>query len=385
MPNTLTGLVQSTYASMDEVSRELTGFIPAVTRDARADRVALGQSVIIPQAPAAASRDRVPGTNAPDDGDQTFTNVQVTITKDKAVPFRWNGEETLALMNSGVDHSGLVDDQIMQAYRTIVNEMESDLAATYVDASRSYGDPTGIPFGTAGDYTDASFARKIVVDNGGPQAGLQMVINTGAGANLRGKQADVNRQGSDRLLRQGVLLDTSGMSIRESAQIINHTSGTAVGGTTSAGGFAVGATTVGLGNAGTGSILPGDSVSFAGDSEQYLVVGAGDINVANGGSINLAAPGLRQAIPASNVAITVHPSGFRNMVFSRNAIVLATRKPFMVGGRDSAINRVEVTDPVSGISFDLAEYLEYGRTHWELQVVWGVKMIKPEHAALLLG
>ena len=57
----------------------------------------------------------------------------------------------------------------------------------------------------------------------------------------------------------------------------------------------------------------------------------------------------------------------------------------MVGGRDSAVNRIEVTDPVSGISFDLAEYLEYGRTHWELQAVWGVEMILPNHCAILNG
>ena len=384
MANTLTGLVQSTYASLNEVSRELTGFIPSVMRDARADRVALNQSVTIPIAPSATSRNRTPGTNAPDDGDQTFTNETITITKDKAVPFRWEGEEVLSLMNSGVDHGSLVNDQISEAFRTITNEMESDLAALYAKASRSYGDPTGLPFGTAGDYTDASFARKIVVDNGGPQTGLQMVINTGAGANLRGKQADANRQGSDSMLRQGVLLDTSGMSIRESAQIENHTAGTAASATTDAAGYAIGDTVITLASAGTGTILVGDSITFAGDSEQYVVV-SGDADVSGGGTITLANPGLRQAIPASATAITLLGSGSRNMVFSRNAIVLATRRPHMVGGRDSATTRIQITDPRTGIAFDLAEYLEYGRTHWELQVVWGTEMIKPQHAALLLG
>ena len=383
MANTLTDLIQTTYASMNVVSRELVGFIPSVTRDVRTDRVALNQTVTIPQAPAATSRNRTPGTNVPDDGDQTFTNVTVTITKDKAVPFRWTGDEAESINISGGSHGDMVNGQIMQAYRTITNEMESDLADLYYKASRSYGDGS-TPFGTAGDYTDASFARKIVVDNGGPQSGLQMVINTGAGANIRGKQADSNRQGTDQLLRQGVLLDTSGMQIRESAQIVNHTKGTAASATTDTAGYAVGDTVITLASAGTGTILQGDSITFAGDSEQYNVI-SGDADVSGGGTITLAAPGLRQAIPGSATDITVVGSGFRNMVFSRNAIILAARRPYMVGGRDSAVNRIEVTDPVSGISFDLAEYLEYGRTHWELQAAWGVEMILPNHCAILNG
>lgn len=384
MANTLTGLIQSTYASLNVVSRELTGLIPSVARDAKADRVALNQTVTIPIAPAAAARDRTPGVTAPNDGDNTFENTTLTITKDRAVPFRWNGDEVAGISNSGGDHASMVNDQISEAFRTITNEMEADIAALASKASRSYGNPAGLPFGTSGDYSDASFARKIVVDNGGPQTNLKMVINTGAGANLRGKQAAVDMQGTDQLLRQGVLLDTSGMAIRESAQVVNHTSGTAASATTDTAGYAVGDTVITLASAGTGAILDGDSITLAGDSEQY-VIESGDADVSGGGTITLAAPGLRQAIPASATAITVLGSGHRNMVFSQNAIVLATRRPYLVGGKDMASQRIQITDPVTGVAFDLAEYPQYGQTHWEIQVAWGTDVVKPEHLALLLG
>lgn len=383
MANTLTNLIPDVYSALDVVSRELTGLIPAVTRDPSSDRAAVGQTVRSIVAPAASATDITPAVTPPDDGDQTIGNVSIQITKARRVPFRWNGEQTLGVNNSGPGWSNIQRDQIAQAIRTLVNEMETDLAGLYVDASRSYGAGGTIPFGTAGDYTDASFARKIIVDNGGPQTDLQLVLNTGAGANLRGKQADVNRAGTDALLRQGVLLDIHGFAVRESAQIKTHTKGTGASATTNTAGYAVGATSITLAAAGTGTIVAGDSVTFAGDSNQYIVItGAGAVS---GATIVIAAPGLRQAIPASATNVTVAATGPRNMAFARSAIVLATRAPALPDGGDSAVDRTLITDPVSGMTFELAMYAQYRQMQYELSAAWGVKTVKTEHLALLAG
>lgn len=384
MANTLTNLIPDVYSALDVVSRELTGLIPAVTRDPSSDRAAVGQTVRSIVAPTASATDITPAVTPPDDGDQTIGNVSIQITKARRVPFRWNGEQTLGVNNSGPGWGNIQRDQIAQAIRTLVNEMEADLAGLYVNASRSYGAGGTIPFGTAGDYTDASFARKIIVDNGGPQTDLQLVLNTGAGANLRGKQADVNRAGTDALLRQGVLLDIHGFAVRESAQIKTHTKGTGASATTNTAGYAVGATTITLASAGTGTIVAGDSITFAGDSNQYVVV-TGDADVSNGGTVVIAAPGLRQAIPASATNITVTATGPRNMAFARSAIVLATRAPALPDGGDSAVDRTLITDPVSGMTFELAMYAQYRQMQYELSVAWGVKTVKTEHLALLAG
>lgn len=383
MANTITNLIPDVYSALDVVSRELTGLIPAVTRDPSSDRAAVGQTVRSIVAPAASATDITPAVTPPDDGDQTIGNVAIQITKARRVPFRWNGEQTLGVNNGGPGWSTIQRDQIAQAIRTLVNEMETDLAGLYVNASRSYGAGGTIPFGTAGDYTDASFARKIIVDNGGPQSDLQLVINTGAGANLRGKQADVDRAGTDVLLRQGVLLDIHGFAVRESAQIKTHTKGTGASATTNTAGYAVGATSITLAAAGTGTIVAGDSITFAGDSNQYVVVtGAGAVS---GATIVIAAPGLRQAIPASATNVTVTASGPRNMAFARSAIVLATRAPALPDGGDSAIDRTLITDPVSGMTFELAMYAQYRQMQYEISAAWGVKTIKTEHLALLAG
>ena len=79
---------------------------------------------------------------------------------------------------------------------------------------------------------------------------------------------------------------------------------TAVGATTNSAGYAPGATVITLASAGTGTIVAGECVRFGTDMTPYRVT-SGDTNVANGGSITIASPGLVNSIPASATTITI--------------------------------------------------------------------------------
>lgn len=383
MANTLTSLIPELYSNLDVVSRELVGLIPAVTLDPASSRAALNQTVRTFVAPASSASDITPGLTAPDTGDQTIGAGSLAITKARKVPIRWNGEEELSVAG-GFGAAQIRAAQIQQAFRTLANEMEADLAALHVSASRAAGTAGTTPFGTANDYTPASLARQILVDNGAGESDLQLVMNTSAGANIRGKQAAVDGAGTTSILRQGVLQDVSGMSLRESAQIVTFTKGTGASATTNTAGYAIGATVITLAAAGTGTVLAGDVITFAGDTNQY-VVASGDADVSNAGTITLAAPGLRRAIAASATAITLVAASARNMAFRRSAIVLATRLPALPAGGDSAVDRTVVTDPRSGLSFEISMYAQYRQMYWEVAAAWGVKAVKPEHMAVLLG
>lgn len=384
MSNTLTGLTTTLYNAMDVVSRELVGLIPAVSSDMTYDRAAVGQTVTSPVAPAASATDITPAVTAPDDGDQVVGKVDMTITKARRVPVRWNGEEKRGLDNNGASYNVILRDQFAQAMRALVNEIEGDLAALHLKASRAAGAAGTVPF--ASTLGDSAQARKILADNGAPMGDLQLVIDTTAGANLRtlANLTRVNEAGGDDLLRRGVLTDLHGFAIRESAQIKTHAAGTGALATTGTAGYAVGATTIALASAGTGTILAGDVITFANDPNKYVVV-SGDADVSGGGTITIAAPGLRQALPASAVAITVIAATSRNMAFSRSAIALATRAPALPDGGDSASDRMIITDPVSGLSFEVSLYKQYRQIQYEIAVAWGCAAVKPEHIALLLG
>lgn len=388
MANTLTNLIPDIYAALDVVSRELVGFIPAVARDSTADRVAANQTVRIPISPSnAAGGDITPAMSLPAASNQTIGNATLTISKNRFFPFSWTGEEQRSV-DAGPGYLTLKQDQIAQAIRAAVNEMELDIAtAAYKGASRAYGTAATTPFGTAGNYSDAAQVRKILDDNGAPATDRALVLNTAAGANLRGLQGQVQMTGETSLLRQGILLDIHGMAIRESAQVPTVTAGTMASATSTAAAFTVGQTVIPLATAGTGVVAAGDIVVFANDTNQYVVtsVSFAGANPASGDSITLAAPGLRKAQGAATRTITVTATAARNIAFSRNSILLATRLPAVPTEGDLASDRMTVTDPNSGLTMDFAMYPGYMMNVYHVSVAWGVTVIKPEHCAVLLG
>jgi len=179
-------------------------------------------------------------------------------------------------------------------------------------------------------------------------------------------------------------VDRFGMKLRESAQINTSTAGTASSATTDNAGYAVGATVLTLASAGTGTIVAGDVLTFAGDTNQYVVT-SGDTDVSDGGTITLAAPGLRVAMSAATKAITVVAAAARNMCFARSALVLAARAPALPSEGDNASDRMLITDPRSGLTMEFSMYKGYRKVRYEVGLAWGVSNIKPEHTALLLG
>ena len=382
MANTLTGLIPVLFQACDIVSRELTGMIPAVTINADAENAAKDQTITYPITPASSAVNIVPGVTAPDAGDQTMGYDSISISKARAVPIRWNGEEIVSL---GSMHGRLLVDQFSQAMRTLTNEVEADLANLYVAASRAYGTAGTTPFATAGDFTDASEVRRILVDNGAPISDLQLVLDTAAGSSIRGKQAQAQINGDAVLQRQGILHSLAGMAIRESGQIAYQTKGTASSATTTAAGFALGTTSLALASAGTGTLLAGDVVTFAGDTTNKYVVTTGDTDVSNGGTLVIGKPGLKVAMSAATKAITVGASFRANMAFARSAIHLVARTPAIPPGGDMADDVLYLTDPVSGLVFQIALYRQYRQIKYEVGLAWGVKAVKPEHIAILLG
>lgn len=381
--NTITNLIPTLYEALDIVSRELIGMIPAVSRDSNVERVAVNQNVNIFVAPPITGGDITPGATPPDDGDAVMGNVSMTISKSRYWPVRWTGEEQRAVGHSG-QMGNVIRDQFTQAFRAAANEVEADLAALHIQASRAYGTAGTTPFATANDLDDFAGALRILEDNGAPTTDRQMVMGAAAMQNIRGKQAvlfKVNEAGTDELLRQGTIGRVESLDLHNSSGIkTDFTNGTGTSYTSDTAGYAVGDTSITL-ITGSGTVLAGDVVTFAGDTNQYVV----KTGVAAPGAIVLQEPGLQLPIAASAVALTVAADSIRNMAFSKSAIALATRAPALPEGGDMADDRLMITDPVSGISFEISLYRQYRRIKYEVGLAWGQQVIAPRHLMVLLG
>lgn len=383
--NVITGLVPTIYEALDLVSREQVGFIQAVARDANASRANLGQVIRSPVTPAITGVNVTPANVSPDAAGLTIGSVDISITKSRAFPFNFNGEETLGLSDSPTvaPYGSTKRDLIAQAVRAAVNEVENDLAALVRQASRAYGTAGTVPFATAADMTDFAQTLKILQDNGCPQTELQMVFNTTTSAQLRGKQSQlfkVNESGTDQLLRMGNLGSLMRFNCSESNGLTTFTKGTGSAYTSTAAGFAVGTTSIPL-ITGSGTVLAGDVVTFAGDTNKYIV----KTGVAGPGTIVLQEPGLRQALPASATALTIGNNYTPNAAFHRGAFQLVARAPALPEGGDSAVDRMMIVDPYSGLPLEFSVYKQYRQVRWEVALAWGVAAVAPRHSAMLLS
>jgi hypothetical protein len=381
MANVLTNLAADIYKAADVVGRELVGFIPASTINADgSERVAKGDTVRASFTREASAVDVAESMTIPEGTDQTVDSKTLSISKSRAVQIPYTGEDVRHL-NNGIGFETVYGDQLVQAMRTLSNEIEVDLATeAYQNASRAFGTAGTTPFGS--NFGDVAEIRQILVDNGMPSNDGQcsLIMNSVAGTNLRqlATLQSVSDAGSSDLLRQGVLLDLQGLAMRESAQVQSHTKGTGTSYLVNDASSAIGDTTIAA-DGGSGTILKGDIITINGDSNKYCV------NTAlSGGSFVIGQTGLRSAA-ADNAAITVGNSYTANIAMHRRALELAVRAPAVPEGGDTADDAILVQDPHSGMVFEVRMYKGYRKAMIEVAVAWGVKAWKPDFIATLLG
>ncbi len=388
MANTLTNLMPIIYEGLDVVSREMIGAIPAVSRDTALERAAIGQIIRSHVAPVVTATDIVPGVTPPNDGDQVIGSFDITIDNAKRVPIRWNGEEQKAL-EAGSTYQAILRDQWSQGFRALGNLIEADVINKSVAAaSRASGTPGTAPFGTAGDFSDFSNTAMILDENGAPVGDRQLILNTQAMGNLRGKQSvlfKANEAGTDQLLREGIVARVEGFDLHYATQAKAFVKGTGAGYTLNTGGYLIGTRSLAL-TGGTGTVKPGDAITLAGDPNVYMVTGTG---ISGPGTITIGAPGLKLAHNAGDT-VTLGSGYMPNIAMSKSASRLVTRAPALpasMGGStgDMATDRTTVTDPVSGISFEISEYRQYRQIQFEIAVVWGYNVTDTSKIAILRG
>ncbi len=374
MPNVFTALQPVLYSAAQEVSAEPFGVISSIAATFDDKGVAIGDKVRVPVAPTRATSDYTPAMTASAGTDATASNVEVEITANKMVSWNLTGEQLRSLENGGNDMEW-VRQLIAQGMRALRNGAEQACAtAIKQGASRAVGTAGTNPF--ASNIDIIADARKVLQDNGAPLADLQLVINSTAGTAARklGIIQQAYQAGSEEERRSGQLLRQFGFAIRESAGITLHTKGTGTSYQLSAAG-AVGDTTINV-DTGSGTLLAGDVVTFAGTSVNYVANSA-----LSGGIFTIGRPGLL-AIEADNDAVTIGNNYTPNLAFERNAVVGIMRPPVMPP--NPLMQQTLISDGM-GMTYLLVQIAGDGMATWRLHLAHGFKVVQSEHVAIVMG
>ena len=382
MANTLTPFIRTIYDAQRKVSRELVGMISAVSKDAKAEEVGIDQVIQSPVVPVGEVRDIVPGNVTPTGNDRNVGSVSIVMNKQRVYSFNISGEETKSLEAGGM-MSEINRQSFENAFRELGNEIERDLCALHVNASRAYGSVGVAPFATKDDLSDISQLGRILNDNGAPASGRSLILNTAALAALQGLQPSVfrvNENGDPVGRRMGAVGMLFNFDIGETGGFVEHIHGAGSGyisNSTSAQEIGTEDVTV---DTGTGEIKVGDIITFTGDDNKYVSQSAGD----GLRTIKLQDPGLRHSL-ANDVAMSNEGDYTPSLAFSRDAFHLACRVPAVPAGGDIAADRQMIMDPHSGLVYEVSLYQQYRQVSIEIGICWGVATLNPRHAAILLG
>lgn len=374
MSNNLTALAPTLFSAAKEVAAESFGAVAAIRADFNDRGVASGDSVTVPIAPTRTASDFTPSNVTSTGTGATAEDVKVQITKSRKVDWVLTGEQIRSLEN-GTNYEEWVRQLIAQGMRALRNECEIDcVTAIKTGASRATGTAGTNPFASA--LTTLADARKILRDNGAPLADLQFVGDSTSEANLLklGVVLDASVAGSDAERRSGILRRQYGFEMRTSAGIEVHTKGTGTSYQLSAAAAAK-ARTINV-DTGSGTLLAGDIVTFAGTAHKYVANSA-----LAAGSFTIGRPGLLVA-EADNDAITIGNDYTPNLCFERSAVVGVMRPPLIPA--NVTIQQMLISDQF-GMTYLLLDIQQYGQRTWELHLAWGFKAVNSEFIALLLG
>ena len=331
-----------------------------------------GSNIDVPIPSALTATEVTPSTTPPPNVDSAPTIVSIPLNQWYEAPFHLTDREELEVMQ------GVIPMQASEAIKALANTVETHLFGFYTGVYGFAGMPGTTPF--ASDLTAFTDARKTLHEQLAPFDPRYCVIDPDAEANALNLRAfqDASYRGDAAGIVAGQIGRKLGSLWVMSQQVPTHIAGTGSGYLVNkGGGQAIGDTDITV-DAGSGTILIGDIVTFAGHDQPYAVTAALASNQFR------IAPGLQAAV-ADDAAVTLKETHVVNLVFHRDAIAFATR-PLEGTVRPGLGSVVETAvDPMSGLALRLEVTRQHKQTRWAYDILWGAALVRPELAVRLAG
>lgn len=380
MANILTAIMPKILARGLMTLREQAVMPQLINSNYSSEAAQYGTTIDVPIPTAQAASDVTPSNIPPVPTDKVITSVQIQLNKWKKTDFYLTDKDMVEIDRN----KNFVPMQMAEAVRALSNQINNDIYSEYKSVFGFTGTPGTTPFSTT---ADAINARKILHAQLAPRTDRRGVLNFDAEASALSLAAfqDVDKAGDIITKREGEIGRKFGIDWYADDGVVTHTSTALSGGAATVNGaHAAGVKTVSIAKAtATSPLVAGDIITFAGDAQTYAVTAA--VTLAIGNTSVSIEPGLKTA-KVGGEAVSLKGTHVVNLVFHRDAFAFANR-PLASSTQDLKLGNeiVSMTDPQTGISLRLEVSRQYKQVVWEFDVLYGVKLVRPELAVRIAG
>jgi len=373
------------------ILRERCTMVGLVNSDFNEEAKEFGKTVDVPVDDEDTTADDVtPAVTAPTPTAANPKTVPLTLDKWKHKDF-FLGDDDMTRIDKD---RHFVPMQMANRVRALANQINQDIFATYKEVYGYVGDAGTTPFGASGSLAGVNGAigpREQLAKQRCPLDDRAIVLNFAAEAKALAlpEMADVERVGERGAKIKGLIGERYGFMFAADDHVPTHTAGTITTGL-----IAKAATAQALGlkaivcttaaSTGACALVVGDIITFAGHAQTYVVTAAAtQASAASDVTVNVE-PGLQKALVGSE-AVTVKATHVVNLAFNRGAIAFANRP--LVSNKVERANRQMATmqDPLTGLILRLELMGQYKQTVWDLDILYGVKLVRPQLIVRVAG
>lgn len=375
MANNLTSIMPKILARGLLALREQAIMPRLVNADYSNESAQKGETIDVPVPSAISASDVTPGSVPPTPPSTAPAVVQIQLNNWKKAGFHLTDKELLE-----IDHNeSFRPMQMSEAVRALANAVNASVHQQYKGIYGLVGSAGTTPF--ASGVTDATAARKLLNKQLAPRADRRGVLDFDAEANALGLPAfsDAEKIGSAGVKIDGEIGRKFGIDWFADDGVLSHETQAGDGWETQSQTIAIGDTVVAITASGGGAEpATGDVFMVEGDLQTYVVTGFANDNLTF-------QPAAKMAW-ADAAEISFQPSHIVNLAFHRDAFALAMR-PLTAGTLDLSLGNqiVAMTDAQTGLSLRLEVSRQYKQTVWEFDVLWGVKLVRPDLAVRIAG
>ena len=384
--NTLTPIMHKILARGLMALREQVVMPRLVNNDYSNDAAQKGDSVQVPIPVTQTAAAVTPGHSPVQPADKAPTTVSILLDQWYQSDFHLNDRELTEIDRN----ESFVPMQLSEAVRALANQVNTQIWSQYTGIWGYVGTAGTTPF--TGGVDDAVQLRKELNIQVCPKDSRRAILDYVAEAEAL-KQApfrDASASSDSGVIIEGNIGRKYGFNWFADDHVPTHTAGTAeadsdVIAVDNGAGYAIGVKTMNVDvDAGTSTFVVGDIFTIAGDTQKYVATNADTFDTVG---VNLSfEPALKIAVSDNDVITFPLADHVVNLGFHRDAFAFATR-PLIIATADLELGSrfASMQDPVSGIVLRLEVSRQYKQTVWDLDILWGSKLVRADLAVRLLG